>query len=107
MQECCSVRSYHPLSESSCPAFRQGGWLEQHVFQQVASVSGELHIRDKAANLEVTDSAGVKNEMDVAFMARNRLLYSNARPQGWTNRKPQRQMTHSSNWRKTAAELEA
>ncbi len=54
--------------------FVKGGWLEQHVFQQVASVSGELHIRDKAANLEVTDSAGVKNEMDVAFMARNRLF---------------------------------
>lgn len=54
--------------------FVKGGWLEQHVFQQVASISSELHIRDKAANLEVTDSTGVKNEMDVAFMARNRLF---------------------------------
>lgn len=54
--------------------FAKGGWLEIHVFRTVSSLSGELNLRDKAANLVVQDSNGVKNELDVAFMARNRLF---------------------------------
>jgi hypothetical protein len=54
--------------------FAKGGWLEHHVFRTVSRLTGELGIRDKAANLEVTDATGVKNELDVAFMARNRLF---------------------------------
>ncbi len=55
-------------------AFAKGGWLEHHVYRTVTAVSGGLGIRDKAANLFVVDAAGVKNELDVAFMARNRLF---------------------------------
>ena len=55
-------------------AFANGGWLEQHVFRTVASLHGTLGVRDKAANLVVVDVTGVKNEMDVAFMAHNRLF---------------------------------
>lgn len=55
-------------------AFTKGCWLEQYVFRTVTGISGELAIRDKAANLVVLDSSGVKNELDVAFMARNRLF---------------------------------
>lgn len=55
-------------------SFAKGGWLEHHVFRTVSALSGEIGIRDKAANLEVTDTSGVKNEFDVAFMARNRLF---------------------------------
>lgn len=55
-------------------SFAKGGWLEHHVFRSVCGLTGELGIRDKAANLEVTDANGVKNELDVAFMARNRLF---------------------------------
>lgn len=54
--------------------FVKGGWLELHVMQIIHRLSGELCIRDKAANLEVIDSGGTKNELDVAFMARNRLF---------------------------------
>lgn len=54
--------------------FAKGGWLEHHVFRVVTALSGELSIRDKAANLVVLDKDGVKNELDVAFMARNRLF---------------------------------
>lgn len=54
--------------------FASGGWIEHHVYQTVSSVTGDLAIRDKAANLQVTDSSGQPNEMDVAFMARNRLF---------------------------------
>lgn len=53
--------------------FAKGGWLEHHVFRTVTSLHGDLAMRDKAANLTVVDVNGVKNEMDVAFMARNRL----------------------------------
>ncbi len=54
--------------------FASGGWIEHHVYQTVCGVTGDLLIRDKAANLQVTDSSGQPNEMDVAFMARNRLF---------------------------------
>ena len=54
--------------------FASGGWIEHHVYQTVCSVTGDLLVRDKAANLQVTDSSGQPNEMDVAFMARNRLF---------------------------------
>jgi len=54
--------------------FAKGGWLEHHVFRRVSALSGELGLRDKAANLVVLDPQGVKNELDVAFLARNRLF---------------------------------
>jgi hypothetical protein len=54
--------------------FVKGGWLERHVFQTVDGLSRELELRDKASNLVVCDSGGVKNELDVAFLARNRLF---------------------------------
>lgn len=53
--------------------FVKGGWLEHHVFRRVTALHGSLELRDKAANLTVTDGTGVKNEMDIAFLARNRL----------------------------------
>lgn len=55
-------------------AFAKGGWLEQYVFTTVSASAGELAIRDKAPNLTVIDDVGVKNELDVAFMARNRMF---------------------------------
>ena len=54
--------------------FAKGGWLEHYVYRAVANATGELGIRDKAANLFVTDASNVNNELDIAFMARNRLF---------------------------------
>ena len=54
--------------------FAKGGWLEHHVYQTVCQVTGDLAIRDKAANLVVQDAGQQKNEIDVAFMARNRMF---------------------------------
>lgn len=54
--------------------FVKGGWLESCVFQGVSRLRNELAIRDCAANLEVVESGGVRNELDIAFMARNRLF---------------------------------
>lgn len=55
-------------------SFAKGGWLEAHVFRTVCAMSGDLNLRDKAANLVVMDREGVKNELDVVFLARNRLF---------------------------------
>lgn len=54
--------------------FVKGGWLEAHVFQTLCNLTGALDIRDSAVNLEVVDRTDVKNELDIAFMARNRLF---------------------------------
>jgi len=54
--------------------FVKGGWLERHVFQTVDDLTRELELRDKASNLVVRDQDGVKNELDVLFLARNRLF---------------------------------
>lgn len=54
--------------------FASGGWIEHHVYQTVCQVTGKLSIRDKAANLQVTDQNGQPNEIDVAFLASNRLF---------------------------------
>lgn len=53
--------------------FAKGGWLEEHVFRVITQVTGELGLRDKAAGLQVIDRSGAKNELDVSFLARNRL----------------------------------
>lgn len=54
--------------------FVKGGWLELYTYSCVADVTGEAGIRDKAAGLEVISKEGVKNEMDIAMMVRNRLF---------------------------------
>lgn len=54
--------------------FVKGGWLEQHVMQCVHQLTGEAGIRDKAANLRVQDANSVESELDVAFLAHNRLF---------------------------------
>lgn len=54
--------------------FVKGGWLELCVMQSIHALTGRLGIRDKAVGLEVVDESGVMNELDLAFMARNRLF---------------------------------
>lgn len=55
--------------------FVKGGWLELHAINAVYQTTGALSIRDKAANLEVVDTVNdTRNELDIAFMAHNRLF---------------------------------
>ena len=54
-------------------SFANGGWLELHVFRVLSESARGLEIREQAANLNVANPQGVKNEMDIAFLARNRL----------------------------------
>jgi hypothetical protein len=55
-------------------SFTKGGWLEHHAYRTITALHSELAVRDKAANLVVVDEGGVKNELDIAFLARNRLF---------------------------------
>lgn len=55
--------------------FVNGGWLEQHVKDALDSLRAELGIHDIAQGIEICSSKNctVKNEIDVAFLANNRL----------------------------------
>jgi hypothetical protein len=54
--------------------FVKGGWLEAHVLRTVGGLAKELGLRDMAGNLVVKSAEGVQNELDIAFLARNRLF---------------------------------
>ena len=54
-------------------AFVNGGWLECHLYAQVDAMKNDLAIVDLGANIELRRGAGTANEIDVGFMARNRL----------------------------------
>ncbi|HQQ68699.1 MAG TPA: DUF1887 family CARF protein [Alicycliphilus sp.] len=63
------------FADDAARDFVKGGWLELHAIDAVHQVTGPLGIRDKAVNLEVIDTASnTRNELDIAFMARNRLF---------------------------------
>lgn len=73
--------------------FVKGGWLELHAIQAVHKVTGSLGIRDKAMGLEIIEDASqTTNELDIAFLARNRLFVIECKtaridkPQGNSNR---------------------
>lgn len=59
-------------------AFVNGGWLERHVYMQLRKLRKHLPIiQDVKLNLEVvrnTSHGKVENELDVAFLANNRLF---------------------------------
>ncbi|GAB1384642.1 DUF1887 family protein [Burkholderiales bacterium] len=63
------------FSSEAARDFVKGGWLELHAIQAVHQITGSLGIRDKAVNLTVEDeSSHARSELDIAFMARNRLF---------------------------------
>lgn len=62
------------FADEASRSFVKGGWLEFYVFQVLNSLSKDMGIRDKACSLKIQDNSGVKAELDVACMARNRLF---------------------------------
>lgn len=71
---------HHQLQFASEDArfFTNGGWLEQHVYATIMQLrKKQHHIQDLSQSLEVLrrDNKGnaIKNELDVAFLADNRL----------------------------------
>lgn len=65
------------FSDENARFFANGGWLEEHIFAVVQGMRQELpEIQDLARSLEVSrGQAGkaVRNELDVVFLADNRL----------------------------------
>jgi hypothetical protein len=53
--------------------FANGGWLEDHVTKVVNRLKGQKLIRDHQCNLQLISAGGVRNEIDLAFTAANRL----------------------------------
>lgn len=51
--------------------FANGGWIEHHVFEVV---KGLEEVQSPAMNVVVNDADGNQNELDVAFLCRNRLF---------------------------------
>lgn len=68
--------------------YANGGWLENHVFNLLHSIKkSRENISDMARGLEVARAKGaVKNEVDVVFMANNRLHVIECKTRKFTNK---------------------
>ncbi len=53
--------------------FVNGGWLELHIARVVAGHAQQLGVQDHAHNLVIKSAKNARNEIDVAFLAHNRL----------------------------------
>ncbi len=51
-------------------AFANGGWIEHQVFDAIRTIDG---VQSPALNLQIADTDGNRNELDVAVLSRNRL----------------------------------
>ena len=60
------------FSSPAARKFANGGWLETYAHDIIATLSASL--QDYATNLVVLAPNGSKNEIDVAFLYRNRLI---------------------------------
>ncbi|PWQ99323.1 Card1-like endonuclease domain-containing protein [Leucothrix arctica] len=62
------------FSSEEARFFANGGWLEQYVLSVLNSLKKDLpSIQDTASSVEIVRGDGVKNELDVVFLADNRL----------------------------------
>ena len=59
--------------DESARRFAGGGWLEDYVVKTLNRLKGDKIVHDHLGNVVVETRAGVRNEIDVAFTARNRL----------------------------------
>lgn len=60
--------------DESARGFINGGWLERHVYRVLADLAPELGLSDYAVGLQVVaPDKSTRNELDVAFLHRNRL----------------------------------
>lgn len=62
------------FTNESARAYIAGGWLEHLLHRRLEGLADELGIQDLALNLRVERGQGVKNELDLAFLAHNRLF---------------------------------
>ncbi|MBF0472086.1 MAG: DUF1887 family protein [Gammaproteobacteria bacterium] len=67
--------------------YANGGWLEEHVYGTLFGLRRKLRIQDLAKGVEVERSTrrGVsRNELDVAFLANNRLYLVECKTKRWS-----------------------
>lgn len=69
----CRDRNTLIFKDKEACVFANGGWLEQHLLAIVNGLKGEGKVRHHLANVVIQNANGVKNEIDMAFTARNRL----------------------------------
>lgn len=58
--------------------FASGGWLEEYVYSELRGLSGRKGIQDLARGIEFSvevNGQKISNELDVAFLANNRLYF--------------------------------
>ncbi len=60
--------------DEAARSFANGGWLELHIARVIDECAGELGVQDCARSLEVESGGGAPNELDIAFLAHNRLF---------------------------------
>lgn len=63
--------------------FANGGWLEQYVHTVLHKLYQEKLVTDYAMNLEILSSINVRNELDAAFTAKNRLFVIECKTIRW------------------------
>lgn len=54
--------------------FANGGWLELHIARVLCDCALELGVQDYTRGLVVESAGGARNELDIAFLAHNRLF---------------------------------
>lgn len=67
-------------------AFLAGGWLELHVFAQVAALANEIGIQDAACSLKIASEHNVESEFDLAVMFNNQLYLAECKARGPANK---------------------
>lgn len=67
-------RQFLVFPDEAARAFANGGWLELHIARVVGDCARGLGVQDLARGLQVESAGGARNELDVAFLAHNRLF---------------------------------
>jgi hypothetical protein len=60
--------------DEAARSFANGGWLELHIARVLGDCANELGVQDQAQSLIVESAGGAPNELDVPFLAHNRLF---------------------------------
>ena len=68
-----------------CRQYINGGWLEHYVSGVLQQLKKENRLRDYIGNAQVVSSHRVRNELDAAFTARNRLHLIECKTGNWLN----------------------
>lgn len=67
-------RQFLVFPDEAARFFANGGWLELHIASVLRDCAAELGVQEYARSLEVESTGGARNELDIAFLAHNRLF---------------------------------